>query len=249
MMEKIIMGEKLFSRSAPGAFEKVLAEAATVKNSLCHTEAVESWTQRHGSSELSPNSQHAKLKHSPKPASKTKKSDSRTKLPNVLKQRTMVERRKQLASFLQPLMSPKHPRKSEKQERRERQLHTSASSPDFRPWRVNGHRSTIGGSNSLSHLADPYLALRISPNARPPGPSASPGDSNNGGDFKCPLPLLDRVWRWITKSSSIDGKEIRNILVLGVSFQLIFTAYYATQVGVRCLSGGKGGERKIKMEF
>lgn len=50
------------------------------------------------------------------------------------------------------------------------------------------------------------------------------------GECVLGLPLPPRVKKWLTRDHSIEGKEIRNILILGASFQLMFTAYFAIQV-------------------
>ena len=46
----------------------------------------------------------------------------------------------------------------------------------------------------------------------------------------CCSPLKERVRRWWFRDASIEGKEIRNTLAVGVAFQLIFTAHFAIQV-------------------
>ncbi|KAL8624697.1 hypothetical protein ACOMHN_038243 [Nucella lapillus] len=43
------------------------------------------------------------------------------------------------------------------------------------------------------------------------------------------LPLWEKLHKWWRSGSSIEGKEIRNTLVVGVAFQLIFTAHFAIQ--------------------
>ena len=50
------------------------------------------------------------------------------------------------------------------------------------------------------------------------------------GPCSCRVPLPQRLKNWLNRDDTIEGKEIRNTFVVGVAFQLVFTAHFAIQV-------------------
>ena len=50
------------------------------------------------------------------------------------------------------------------------------------------------------------------------------------GSCSCRVPLPRRLRDWLSREDTIEGKEIRNTFVVGIAFQLVFTAHYAIQV-------------------
>lgn len=50
------------------------------------------------------------------------------------------------------------------------------------------------------------------------------------GSCSCRVPLPRRLRDWLNRDDTIEGKEIRNTFVVGIAFQLVFTAHYAIQV-------------------